>query len=152
MTPTLIVCLGNPLAADDGAGYAVFTKLGRLLLPETVRLCFVGLGGIDLLEELHGEQRLVVVDAVQLGEVPGTVHLLPWEELPRQHLRPVSGHGIGICEAIEVGRKLYPERMPVEIFLVGVEGVCFDQLKEELSPEVEEAIPAAAARVLELLT
>jgi len=152
MTSTLIVCLGNPLAADDGAGHAVYQELRRMPLPEGVRLCFVGLGGIDLLEELAGERRLIVVDAVQLGAAPGTVHVLSWERLPVRQLRPVSGHGIGIREAIEVGRRLYPERMPESISLVGIEGGCFDQLRERLSGEVAAAVVPATAAVRDLLT
>lgn len=148
---TLIVCLGNPLAADDGAGHAVFAELSRSELPATVRLKCLGLGGIDLLDELDGEKRLIVVDAVQLGAAPGTVHLLTWEQLPIRHLRPVSGHGIGIREAIEVGRKLYPERIPGEIFLVGIEGQCFDQLTEELTQPVAASISDAVGAVTSLL-
>lgn len=150
MPNTLIVCLGNPLAADDGAGYAVYAALTGRELPAAVRLRFIGLGGIDLLEELAGEERLVVVDAVQLGASPGTVHVLSWEQLPIRHLRPVSGHGIGIREAVEVGRKLYPEKMPREIFLIGIEGACFDQLTDTLSPAVAESIPTAIQAVLTL--
>lgn len=150
MTDTLIVCLGNPLAADDGAGHAVYQQLGSIPLPEGVRLVFLGLGGIDLLTQLTGERRLVVIDAVQLGEAPGTVHLLGWDELPVQRLRPVSGHGIGIREAIEVGRRLYPETVPEQIYLVGIEGECFDQLREGLSPAVEAAVSRAVAMVSRL--
>lgn len=152
MTRTLIVCLGNALAADDGAGAAVFTVFERSRLPEGTRLHFLGLGGINLLEELAGEERLIVVDAVQLGAPPGTVHVLSWEQLPSLALRPVSGHGIGIREAVEVGRKLYPERMAQEIYLVGIEGQCFDQLTERLTAEVAAAIPAAVSAVMDLVS
>lgn len=150
MSETLIVCIGNALAADDGAGYAVFTELGRSTLPEGTRLRFIGLGGIDLLEELAGEELLIVVDAVQFGALAGTVHVMSWEQLPFTDLRPVSGHGIGVREAIEVGRKLYPEKMPEKIFLVGIEGKCFDQLQEQLTAEVAAAIPAAVSAVRNL--
>jgi len=151
MLKTHIVCLGNPLAADDGAGYAVYRELAATHLSDGVRLSFIGLGGINLLEELAGEDQLIVVDAVQLGAAPGTIHVLSWERLPVQHLRPVSGHGIGIREAIEVGRKLYPEKIPKEIFLVGVEGKCFDQLTDSLTAVVAEAVASAAQAVLALL-
>ena len=151
MDSALIICIGNALAADDGAGRAVYEELQASPLPGGIRLKFLGLGGIDLLEELAGEKRLVVVDAVQLGQPFGTVHVLAWEELPALELRPVSGHGIGIREAIEIGRKLYPERIPELIFLVGIEGSCFDQLGQGLSTEVAAAIPRAVRAVLGLL-
>ena len=151
MSSALVVCIGNDLVADDGVGKAVYKELELSRLPSGTRLSYLGLGGIDLLEELNGEDRLVVVDAVQLGSAPGTVHILDWAGLPYMEPRPVSGHGIGIREAIEVGRRLYPERAPQHIHLVGIEGKCFDQLGQGLTSEVEAAVPAAVAAVLLLL-
>jgi len=152
MSPrTLIICIGNQLVADDGVGWEIFQRLQQNGLPDHVRLEFLGLGGIDLLEEIAGEELLVVVDAVQLGHAPGTIHILGWEELPALLSRPVSGHGIGIREAISVGRKLYPERMPKEVFLIGVEGKCFDQLGAGLSPEVAGAVAQAIDAVFSLI-
>ena len=152
MSPrTLIICIGNQLVADDGVGWEIFQRLQQNGLPDHVRLEFLGLGGIDLLEEIAGEELLVVVDAVQLGHAPGTIHTLGWQELPALSSRPVSGHGIGIREAISVGRKLYPERMPKEVFLIGVEGKCFDQLGTGLSPEVAGAVAQAIDAVFSLI-
>lgn len=147
----LIVCIGNELVADDGVGWAVYEHLRKNRLADNVRLVFLGLGGIDLLEELDGEELLVVVDGVQLGAPAGTLHTLGWDRLPAASPRPVSGHGIGIREAISVGRKLYPERVPKEIFLVGVEGRCFDRLGVGLTGEVALAVPEAALTVLALV-
>lgn len=147
----LIVCIGNELVADDGVGWVVYEQLRASGLSENVRLVFLGLGGIDLLEEIDGEGLLVVVDGVQLGDAPGTIHQLGWEELPGTSPRPVSGHGIGIREAISVGRKLYPERVPKEIFLIGIEGKCFNQLGMGLTDEVARAVPKAVATVLSLV-
>lgn len=154
MSRALIICIGNELVADDGVGYAVY----QALLQEEfsgehsdVSLFFLGLGGIDLLEEIGGEDLLVVVDGVQLGGAPGTIHVLDWENLPEREYRPVSGHGIGIREAIQVAAKLYPERVPDTTYMVGVEGKCFDRLGQGLSPEVEMAVPAAVSVVKQLI-
>ncbi len=147
----LIVCIGNELVADDGVGWVVYERLRDSGLPEHVRLVFLGLGGIDLLEEIDGEDLLVVVDGVQLGATPGTIHRLGWEQLPATSPRPVSGHGIGIREAIGVGRKLYPVRVPKDIILIGVEGKCFNQLGAGLTEEVALAVPQAVATVLSLV-
>jgi hydrogenase maturation protease len=147
----LVVCIGNELVADDGVGWAVYKRLRNSRLPDNVRLVFLGLGGIDLLEEIAGEELLVVVDGVQLGAPPGTLHTLGWDQLPATSPRPVSGHGIGIREAITVGRKLYPDRVPKEIFLLGVEGRCFNQLGAGLTEEVALAVPEAADTVLALV-
>ena len=151
MTDALVVCIGNDLVADDGVGHAVFGELKRRNLPERVALKLLGLGGMALLHELHGEKILVVVDAVQFGVSPGTVHLLEWHELPDAGSH-VSCHGIGIREAIEVSRKLYPDNTPEKVYLVGIEGQCFDQLGEGLTAEVAASVMHAADKIQELIS
>jgi hydrogenase maturation protease len=147
----LVVCIGNELVADDGVGWVVHHELERLVLPERVRLVFLGLGGIDLLEALDGEDLLVVVDGVQLGKAPGTVHRLGWEQLPHAPSRPVSGHGIGVREALAIGTRLYPQRMPQQTVLLGIEGRCFDRLGDGLSPEVAQAVPEVVRLIVQLV-
>lgn len=145
----LIACVGNDLVADDGAGCAVCDLLEGAPLPAGVRLLRVGVMSVALLDELEGEDLLVVVDAVQLGGPAGTLHVLEWEELPVAG-QAVTGHGIGVREALQVGRLLYPERMPGRVVLVGIEGRCFDGLGEPLTDAVAAAVAPAAAAALEL--
>lgn len=147
---SLVICIGNDLVADDGVGHVVYDELRRRDLPEGTRLKLLGLGGMALIGEFSGEELLVVVDAVQFGVAPGTVHLLGWDDLPKGGSH-VSCHGIGIREAIEVSRKLYPESSPKSVCLVGIEGQCFDQLGEGLTPEVAAGIPTAVDSILEIL-
>lgn len=150
MRRVLVVCIGNALVADDGVGQAVYEMLKQRALAEDVRVEFMGLGGIDLLDVLEGEQLLIVVDSVQLGRPPGSICQLEWQDIPSMDLRPVSGHGIGIREAIDIGRKLYPEKMPGSAVLIGIEGKCFDQLGAGLSEEVARSVPLAVEKILEL--
>ncbi len=147
----IIVCVGNSLAGDDAAGCAVYEALAVLFLPSGVRLRLLGLGGIALLDEFKGESCLVVVDAVQLGAAPGTVHVLAWDDIPVAGGTAVSLHGLGIRETITIGRMLYPEIMPHRIFLVGIEGAYFDHLGQEMSPEVAASVDQAAAQVMKLI-
>ena len=80
---------------------------------------------MQLLDLLAGESQLVVVDAVQLGAPPGTVHRLDWDALPPAQRMPVTSHGLGVRETIEIGRRLYPERMPRQVTLIGIDRGCF---------------------------
>lgn len=149
---TIVVCIGNELIADDAAGYEVFVRLDRYTRrdPLAARLEYRGLGGIDLLPLFQGERHLVVVDAVQLGAAPGTVHVLPWEELPRGG-GEISAHGLGLRETIEIGRVLCPEQIPEKVTLVGIEGRCFNRTREYMSPEVADAIEVAVDTVRKLV-
>jgi len=140
----LVVCIGNELVADDAVGYHIYRQLQPQAVLADMRLEYCGVGGVALLELLTGEEMLlIVVDAVQLGAPTGTLHRIPWEQLPGQAEHAVSAHGIGLKDTIAIGRALYPERIPERIVLIGVEGCCFDELGGEMTPEVTAAIPAA---------
>jgi hydrogenase maturation protease len=147
---TLIACVGNALVGDDAAGWAVHQRLAAQPLPAGARLELLGVGGLRLLDEVEGEDLLIAADAVQLGAPAGTIHVLGWEDLPPAGAA-VTCHGIGLREAIEVGRRLVPDRMPKQVFLVGIEGRVFDRVGSGLSPEVGLAIEPAAAAVLGLV-
>jgi len=143
---TIIICIGNELIADDAAGFEVYNRLAV----SNARLEFCGVGGIDLLPLLEGETDLIVVDAVQLGADPGTVHVIPWDALPRSS-SGISAHGLGLRETIEIGRLLYPQEMPQHITLVGIEGRCFNRTREHMTREVQDAIAVAVTTVQEIM-
>lgn len=135
---TVIVCIGNELIADDAVGFEIFKRLSGC----PARLEFCSVGGIDLLPMLDGETDMIVVDAVQFGAPPGTLHVLPWDALPRNS-NAISSHGLGLRETIEIGAVLYPQEMPERVTLVGIEGRCFNRTREFMSSEVEDAIGSA---------
>ncbi len=150
----LVVCVGNSLVGDDAAGCAVYEVLSRQPLPEGTRLHLLGVGGISLLECLDGESIMIVVDAVRLGADPGTVHVLDWDALPQVETRAASAHGIGLREAIALGRTVCPEVMPQKVLLIGIEGASFETIGCSMTPEVASAVERSAKEVrrqLELL-
>jgi hydrogenase maturation protease len=151
MSEALIVCIGNDLVADDAVGHEVYRSLSARLLPPRTRLLLLGVGGMQLIDELEGERLLIIVDAVQFGSDPGTIHVLDWNRLPASNQRPVSGHGIGVKEMLQVCRCLYPERSAAQIYLVGVEGRCFDAIGAPLTPAVRQALPDAVETVVSLI-
>lgn len=145
----LVVCVGNALIADDRVGPEAFERLKGMSLPPNVRLVDLALGGINLLDELEGDEELIVVDAVQLGQVPiGHVHIIDWNMLPKPEGPLTSLHGIGLREAMMLCEKLYPEKMPKTATLIGVEGKCFSKMADHMSPEVMEGVDRAVEEVL----
>jgi hydrogenase maturation protease len=144
----LVVCIGNELVADDAVGHEVFQVLQAGDLPPGTRLEFVGVGGIALLDLLNGsEGALVVVDAVQFGSRPGTLHRLTWDEIPAYGNAAISAHGIGLREAIEVGTALCPDKLPPVITLFGIEGRCFNRTREYMTPDVAAVISEVVAAI-----
>ena len=92
----LVAGIGNIFLGDDGFGVEVAARLRGADLPEGVRVEDFGIRGVHLAYELlDGYDALVMVDAVPMGEPPGTVALIepdPVGEVGRGRARH-PGHG-----------------------------------------------------------
>lgn len=143
---TIIICIGNELIADDAVGFEIYNRLSGC----NARLEYCSVGGIDLLPLLDGETDMIVVDAVQFGAEPGTIHVIPWDSLPLSS-SAISAHGLGLRETIEIGSLLYPQSMPERITLVGIEGRCFNRTRDYMTSEVQTAIDRAVTKIEEIV-
>ena len=130
--------MGNELLADDALGAVVAGQL-RELLPGTAEVVFTSAMGFDLLDDVLGASRLLVVDIIETGaKPPGTVYLLREEEV-----QPVPGespHYIGLFETLKLGRKLQLD-VPKEVVIIAVEPADCLTVGGAMTPAVEEAVP-----------
>lgn len=86
---SLIAGLGNIFHGDDGVGVAVVRALAGEVLPEGATVSDFGIRGVHLAYELlDGYDLVVIVDAVQRGAPPGTVHVI--EHVPAAEAAPGS--------------------------------------------------------------
>jgi hydrogenase maturation protease len=73
----LVAGVGNIFLSDDGFGVEVADRLAREAWPEGVRVAEFGIRGVHLAYELlDGYEVLVLVDAVPMGDRPGTLAVL----------------------------------------------------------------------------
>lgn len=145
MTPRVIVgCVGNVLRGDDGFGPAVAERLTGL--PEGSEVVETGIGGIALLQELlAGCEGLVLIDAVDRGERPGTVFLIEPEVRDGEHVADV--HLANPERVLTMAKAM--GALPERVLIVGCQPAEVDELERGLSPAVEGAVEVAAARVEE---
>jgi hydrogenase maturation protease len=148
MTTVLVVCVGNRLIGDDAVGPIVFDALSKSTLPSSVRLCLLETRGIEVLDELAGEDLLIVIDAVRFSAPPGTIHRMSGDDLRVASRMPVTSHDIALVDALSVCALLYPERMPKEVRFIGIEGERFSILGEPLSEAVEKAVPVVVEEII----
>lgn len=148
---TLVIGLGNPILRDDAVGLRVVRAL-----PDSIRrrgdvdVAEDSHGGLRLIERLIGYDRAIIVDAMCSGSPPGTIHQLSPESVPSQHT--ASTHDVNLPTALEVGRQAGAHLPPLSgIQLVAVEASEVHSFGEDLTPEVEAAIPQAAQAVLAAL-
>jgi len=142
---TVLVGVGNPFRSDDGVGQIVVRRL-RGEVPSNVKVQEESGDGTELLEAWKGADCAILVDAVQSGAPPGTIHRLDarTEKLPVWFAH-TSTHAFGVAEAIELARIMGD--LPNHLVVYGIEGLDFSA-GTELSPEVAEVVPAAANLVL----
>jgi hydrogenase maturation protease len=73
---TLIAGFGNMLRGDDGFGVEVVNRLGASALPAHIQTMDVGIGGMHfVLRLMEGFEVVIVVDAVNHGQLPGTLYV-----------------------------------------------------------------------------
>lgn len=76
----LVAGIGNVFLGDDGFGVEVVDRLGGRPVPDGVKVVDFGIRGLHLAYELlDGYDALVLVDALPLGDEPGTVALVEAE-------------------------------------------------------------------------
>lgn len=143
-----VIGLGQPAAGDDGVGLAVLDALRAEGVADDVELVQAG-DATDLVHLLAGTGNAVIVDAV-LGERPGEVVLLAPDDLAERGGCPVSSHGLGVFQAIELARAV-AEPPAAEVRIVGVTVAPPRRPGGALSAEVAAAVKPAALRVRELL-
>ena len=73
----LVAGIGNIFQTDDAFGVEVAQRMSTRSLPEGVRVEDFGIRGVHLAYELlEGYEGLVLIDAVPMGEPPGTLAVI----------------------------------------------------------------------------
>jgi len=110
----------------------------------------LGTAGLGLLDIVEGYDRLILVDAIQSGAPPGTVHELRGDELANSaNLGP--GHDADLPAVLAFGDKLARGRMPRDVVVIAVEGVDVSTVSDRLTPDVEAAVPVVVRLVEEMV-
>lgn len=144
-----ILCLGNELLADDGAGLAVAALLRSRELGDGVQIAESAAGGLRSLDDIVGVQTLIVVDAVLTGKAPpGTVRVLAGEELMAE--QGAHPHALSLGAAVALARRLGLDA-PSRILAVAIEAADTTTLGAPICPAVQAGVEEAARRCEELV-
>ena len=136
--PVLVLGVGNILQQDDGVGVHVIEMIRDTVVSSNVAVCDGGTAGLDLISIIDNRRILVVVDAVDGGEEPGTVYRFTPEDIDEPHLRFDSLHQVGLLETLRMAAMT--GRGPMRTVIVGVQPEVVDW-GMTLSPTVEKQLP-----------
>lgn len=149
MSAIAVVGVGNPLLSDDGAGiHAVRRLRDDRRAGALARIVDGGTVGAELLSEVCGCDKLLIVDAVDAGLAPGTTIRMDYSGAEPLKVETRNAHQFGIQGLLDDLRLL--GQAPSEVVLVGVQpaGTGWGT---QLSPEVAGALPRVVAEVVRQL-
>lgn len=141
-TGALVLGIGNVLLRDEGVGVVVARRIeaaresGDMVIPPDTRVVDGGTLGLDLLPMIEDADQVVMIDAVDLGQAPGTVSILRDETVQAALSGHVSPHQIGVGDLVAAARLM--GIMPPRLTLVGIQ-------PGEIAIGLELTEPVAAA-------
>lgn len=102
-----------------------------------------GTGGMDVMFQARGADKLVIVDANRSGAEPGAIYQVPGAELAREFAPAYSLHDFRWDHALYAGRKIFGLSFPTDITVFLIEA---GQLGYGL--DLTEPVRCAADRVV----
>ena len=150
MHKTLVLGIGNTLLSDEGIGLHVLETLQRKH-PELEGVEYLDGGTLSftLAGWIEEADRLIIIDAAEFHQPPGTVRCLSDEEmdtflgLPRR-----SVHEVSLLDLLDISRLTHS--LPQPRVLVGIQPQKIDW-GDNPSPAVAAAIPQAVEAIEQLL-
>ena len=141
--------VGNILLRDEGIGVKVVKELeNQFSFPSNVVLIDGGTAGHHLVNIVADFDTIIVVDAVQGGESPGTIYRFSLEQIPFEVNTHLSVHQVGVLEALNQVKLLGKKQ---NVIFVGIEPEDISPWGMELSQIISGKIPELIRLVLEEL-
>ena len=144
----LILGIGNLLWADEGFGVRCVEALNAgWAFPPQVTLMDGGTQGLYLLPYVQEADCLLVFDAVDYGDAPGTMREVIGNEVPRfMGAKKMSLHQTGFQEVLMAAE--LTGKLPAELVLIGVQpeeledygGSLRDVVKAQMVPALNKAL------------
>jgi hydrogenase maturation protease len=146
-----VLGLGNVLMGDDAVGpWVIEELLANWDFPENVDVVDVGTPGLDLVPYVADADTILIVDTVKADGRPGRMQVYEREQLFARPAQPrLSPHDPGLGETLFT--LTLAGSAPRDVALIGVVPEAVDR-GIGLSPAVRQAVPRAAAVIVERLT
>ena len=147
---TLILGVGNTLLTDEGAGIHALNQL-QLKFPDYSHLNFIDGGTLSFTLAVWIEDcsNLIVFDAAQLHESPGTVKAFVGADMDNFLAGGKrSAHEVGLLDLMDIAR--LTERLPENRALIGIQP---ETMGWGMQPTavVQQALPQAVNEAASLL-
>jgi hydrogenase maturation protease len=148
---SLILGVGNRFRGDDGIGPKIVDVLCEkhpdFLEKHHIDCLDGGIDGLALLDVIKQYPKAIIIDAVNMNEVPGEIRVFsPNEAKLHIHSDALSTHGFGLAEVIALAEKL---EIKTDIQIIGIQPKDTN-FGENLSPEVASKIDRIIDKIRKL--
>ena len=142
---------------DDGNNEIVLLGVGVHVVKDlkesftftpTISIIDGGTMGMELLTYMRGMKKILLVDAINGGEAPGTIYEFPHKELEQYFTEHISVHEVGMQDILRI--RTIQEDPLEDAVVIGVEPESLE-IGFEPSAAVQRALPEVKARVLNVL-
>ncbi|CCG06899.1 HyaD/HybD family hydrogenase maturation endopeptidase [Pararhodospirillum photometricum] len=147
----LVLGIGNLLWADEGFGVRCVERLACLYeMAPGVRLMDGGTQGLYLVQYVTTARRLIVFDAIDYDQPPGTLRVVHGDAVPRfMGCRKMSLHQTGFQDVLAAADLL--GSVPEAMALIGVQAEHLDDWGGPLRPSVAACLEPALDEAVALL-
>ncbi len=148
--PIVLLGVGNILLTDEGFGVHVVNQLQEdYVFNPPITILDGGTMGMELLTYMRGMTKLLLVDAINGGDAPGTVYEFPHEEMNSYFTEAISVHEVGMQDILRI-RALQEDPLE-DAVVIGVEPESLE-LGLTLSNSTQAAVAEVKERVLRVLS
>lgn len=136
---TAIIGLGNYLLGDEGAGMHAVELLRNKMNGENVDIVDAGTPGMNLLHQFEEREKIIFVDAGNLGLKPGQYkRFIPDQVRSLKQNKGYSLHEFDLISFLEQAKKLQ-KTDGIEIIIYGIQAAEVT-MSENLSPIVQNSL------------
>ena len=138
----VVLGIGNVLLSDEGIGCHVANALEEIPIPDVKAID----GGTcpDVVQLLEGADKLIIVDAVEGGGIPGQIYRFHLEDITLEQKPFLSLHDMGLVDNLMLMKLRHSVG---ETVIIGVEPREIEW-GLELSPELQEKMPRIVDAIL----
>jgi len=140
---TLVLGLGNVIMGDEGVGVHAVRALEKQTLPGNVECLDGGTGGFILLEPLQAAEHIILIDATDDGNPPGTVTRTT-PRFSKDYPPTLTAHDIGVKDLLDA---FYMQGGEREVVLYAVSINPKQPISLELSAACAKARDEAVQRI-----
>jgi len=147
--PVLVLGMGNLILEDEGLGIRALELLQqRYVIPPGVELLDGGTTGMGLLDDMSRRDHVVVLDACQTGDPPGTLIRLAGDDVPVYFGMRISPHQLGLSDVLAT--LVLSGEEPAEVTVLGLVPQSLDlclELSGLITEKLDSLVDAAVAEL-----